>query len=100
MVLLHSIYLTGGQTDAEDLPWRIAANIDSLKAHHPDVEHRLFGDEPLRAFIAANFDRDVLSAYEQLAALVLQGGSGPLLSLVQERWRLRRPWRARPQTDR
>ncbi len=76
MALLHSIYLTGGQTDAEGLPWRIAANIDALKAHHPDVEHRLFGDESLRAFIAANFDRDVLSAYEQLAPLSCKADLG------------------------
>lgn len=45
-------------------PW-IDASLNSFKAAHPDMALVVHSDEALRAFIADDFDSDVLSAYER-----------------------------------
>ncbi len=73
MPVLHSIFLS---SEKEELPHRIQVNIDSLKAHHPTLPHRLYNNESLRDFIANSFDREVLAAYDELVPFAFKADLG------------------------
>ena len=67
---LHSIYLSPHHAgDAEELPDRIALNLESFKRLHPAFAHSLYGNESGRDFIRRHFDRDTLEAYDELVPL-------------------------------
>src|SRR3954463_9934196 len=63
-MLLASVLITS--PDAPDdgaLPPIIAENIESLKAHHPALEHRLFRERDVVAVLEDKFPREVLDSY-------------------------------------
>ena len=63
-MLLSSVLITA--PDGHDngaLPPIIAENIASLKAHHPELDHRLFREADAVALIEEKFPREVLDAY-------------------------------------
>jgi Glycosyltransferase sugar-binding region containing DXD motif len=49
-----------------ELPPSVESAIQSVKNAHPEATHHLFGGDELRSFIAANFDSDVVGAYDFL----------------------------------
>ena len=63
-MLLSNILITSpeGQEDV-GLPPIIEQNIESLKRHHPDLTHKLFGEDDLIAFLEQHFPSEVLAAY-------------------------------------
>jgi Glycosyltransferase sugar-binding region containing DXD motif len=73
MPALHSIFLS---SEKEALPHRIQVNIDSFKAHHPGLPHRLYDNESLRDFISKSFDREVLAAYDELVPFAFKADLG------------------------
>ena len=50
----------------EDIPPSMKDAMDSLKKANPEFEHRFYTKEQCRSFIEANFDSDVLYAYDSL----------------------------------
>lgn len=66
MTKLHSILMSDRTATAS--PW-IRASLSSLAATHPGMALIVHSDEALRAFIADDFDKDVLSAYDRSDAL-------------------------------
>ena len=65
-MLLSSVLIT--TPDGHDhgaLPPIIAENIASLKAHHPELDHRLFREADAVALIEEKFPREVLDAYSR-----------------------------------
>ena len=73
----YSIYLTGiPDNRVQELPWRIAANLDSFKNLHPQYRHDLYTDESLREFIRTKFDHEVLWAYDELCPLAYKADLG------------------------
>jgi hypothetical protein len=66
-VNLFSILIADQPTgDAPTLPPAIARNIESFRAHHPDLSHRFFDQPAIRAFLRSHMEPDVLWAYDQL----------------------------------
>ena len=55
-----------GDPPAATLPPTVARNIDSFKAHHPDLAHRFFDRYAIRSFLADSMEQDVLWAFDQL----------------------------------
>ena len=50
----------------KDLPPKMRACVDSLRADNPELEHHLFDDADCRAFVQGNFGPEVLRAYDSL----------------------------------
>ena len=48
------------------LPQKMADCVERLKRDNPEFEHHLYDDTECRAFIAENFDRSVVEAYDVL----------------------------------
>jgi len=48
------------------LPQKMADCVERLKRDNPEFEHHLYDDTECRAFIAENFDRSVVEAYDAL----------------------------------
>ena len=65
-MILASILITDESAREQPLPPKVVENIDSFKQHHPGIEHRLFRAEETRAFIAAEYGAEVLTAYDAL----------------------------------
>ena len=51
---------------SKELPEKMKLAVDRMKRRHPRFEHFLFDDEDCRNFIAANFDKDVLKAFDNI----------------------------------
>ena len=64
--MLISILITTENPPDDDLPARVAENIQSFKRAYPDMEHRLFDNDQIRSLIADKFDHEVLKAYDAL----------------------------------
>lgn len=64
---LFSILITDDPAaDPAALPPAVVRNIASLREHHPDLPHRLLGQEALRDFLRTHMEADVAWAYEEL----------------------------------
>lgn len=76
---LHSIVLTNFSGTNEPiflLPPLIEQNISSLKIHHHDFQHVLYGNDEMAAFIEQHFDQDVVSAYHSLVPMAYKADLG------------------------
>lgn len=76
---LHSILLTNFSERSEPiflLPPMIEQNIYSLKLHHHDFQHVLYGNDEMAAFIEQHFDQDVVSAYHSLVPMAYKADLG------------------------
>lgn len=63
-MLLSSVLITSSDNGENTaLPRIIRQNIDSLKAKHPTLAHRLFGESDVVELLEAKFSREVLDAY-------------------------------------
>lgn len=65
-MILASILITSIQLEENALPERIAENIASFQAVHPNLPHRLFTQSSIRQLIRQHFDAEVLGAYDRL----------------------------------
>lgn len=65
-MILASILITSLEQEETVLPDKIAENIASFKAAHPNLPHHLFTQSSIRQLIRQNFDAEVLSAYDAL----------------------------------
>jgi hypothetical protein len=72
---LFSILLNGTSARPQEVPEKIAQNIQSLRAEHPLATHHLYHDEELRSFIAAHFGPEVVNAHV-VGDAGLRAGSG------------------------
>jgi len=50
----------------KDLPPKMAKCVESMKKANPEFDHYLYDDEDCRAYIKANYDAEVLAAYDKL----------------------------------
>jgi mannosyltransferase OCH1-like enzyme len=67
VAILASIFIgPPGRGEDIELPPMVAENIASLKQHHPQLPHRLFGGEDIAEFLEAKFPREVVDAYNAL----------------------------------
>ncbi len=66
MGLLASILIAAGDHQRQELPQRVAENIDSFRRQHPGFTHRLFRAEETRAFIAAEYGGEMAATYDAL----------------------------------
>lgn len=67
---LHSIYLSRDETENRPaLPGRVAMNLATFRACYPNMPHELYNLESGRYIISANFDRDVVMAFDHLVPL-------------------------------
>ena len=63
----HAVPLIIYQTWAtKDLPPKMSQCVNKLKADNPEFDHYLYDDADCREFIKAEFEPDVLEAYDQL----------------------------------
>ena len=51
---------------SKELPEKMKLAVDRMKRRHPRFEHFLFDDEDCRNFIATNFDKKVLNAFDNI----------------------------------
>jgi mannosyltransferase OCH1-like enzyme len=66
-MLLASILISSSPGDeSQDLPPLVAENIESLKAAHPDLPHRLFVEQDVIDLLRKKFPPAVLNAYSTL----------------------------------
>ncbi len=65
-MILASILITSEDDRNRELPSKLRENVELFKKVHPGIEHRLFNGFSARDFIAENFDKGVLSAYDAL----------------------------------
>ncbi len=73
---LFSILLNGTSARPQEVPEKIAQNLQSLRAEHPFATHHLYHDEELRSFIAAHFGPEVTTAYDGLRPLAYRADLG------------------------
>lgn len=83
MPQLHSIYLTGGLPREDSLPFRIASNLQSFRAAHPNLPHTVYDDDSLRDFIRTNMGGDVLQAFDTLLPLAYKADLGRYCLLLE-----------------
>ena len=65
-MLLASILITSPGEPRPELPRLIAENVESLKRNHPELPHRLFGEEEVVALLKDKFPPEVLDSYSAL----------------------------------
>ena len=51
---------------SDEMPPKMAACVESIKLDNPEFKHHLFSDADCREFIEANFDGEVLDAYDSI----------------------------------
>lgn len=65
-MILASILIADKAHQDQELPPLVAENIESMRRHHPGLEHVLFRAGETRDFIAREFGGEVLAAYDAL----------------------------------
>jgi hypothetical protein len=65
-MILASILITDGDTKDQSLAPAVLENIETFKRHHSGLEHHLFRADETRAFIAAEYGKDVLGVFDAL----------------------------------
>jgi hypothetical protein len=82
-MILASILIASGEHRNQELPPRVAENIESFKRHHPGLEHHLFRAEESRDFIATNHGGEILAAYDTLKPYAFKSDLARLCILLK-----------------
>ncbi len=89
---IYQILILDGGGLPSKLPEKLRLNIESVKLHHPDARHHLFGGNDVREFLKSNFDSDVLFAYDKLKPYSYKADLAKYMLDLSERRHILRCW--------